>query len=66
MLAHVLHELSHAGINVEEMDNVIVSGQQGACAHIHLDAEPTPAVLDRVVAGSQSVLGVSLIPGKTA
>ena len=45
VLAHVLGELSHAGINVREMENVICKGEEGACAQIRLDSEPSSEVL---------------------
>ncbi|RME40837.1 MAG: hydroxyacid dehydrogenase [Planctomycetota bacterium] len=37
VLAHTLNAVSHAGINVEEMENVICAGAESACAQIKLD-----------------------------
>lgn len=61
VLAHVLGEISHAGINVEEMENVIFSEAQAACARIRLDEAPPPPVLDRIRGGNPHVLAVSLL-----
>ena len=60
VLAHVLNEISHAGINVEEMANVICSGATAACAQIRLDARPPDDALDRIRSGNANVLGVTL------
>ena len=54
-------EISHAGINVEEMENVIFSDALAACAKIRLDEPPEQKVLDRIQKGSENVLAVSLL-----
>jgi D-3-phosphoglycerate dehydrogenase len=59
VLAHVLHEVSHAGINVEEMQNVICQGDASACAHILLDQVLAPDVLARIERGNPNILGVT-------
>jgi D-3-phosphoglycerate dehydrogenase len=38
VLAHVFYTIGQAGINVEEMENVIYEGAEAACARIQLDA----------------------------
>ena len=63
VLAHVLRELSHAGINVSEMDNIITAGAKAAAAHIRLDAEPSAETINRITEGNESVLAVSLAHG---
>jgi len=62
VLAHVLNLVSHAGVNVEEMDNVICEGGESACAQILLDESVPLDVLDRIQAGNPYVLGVTLSP----
>jgi len=42
VLAHVFEAISHAGVNVEEMENIIYEGAKAACARIQLDDMPTP------------------------
>jgi D-3-phosphoglycerate dehydrogenase len=61
VLAHILGQISHAGINVEEMENVIFSDAKAACAKIRLDDEPAPAVLDAIKSGCADVLALSLL-----
>ncbi|HVZ93775.1 MAG TPA: 3-phosphoglycerate dehydrogenase family protein [Phycisphaerales bacterium] len=60
VLAHVIGEIGKAGINIEEMENVIYSGADAACARIRLDAEPSRNTMDSIAKGSPHVLGVSL------
>lgn len=38
VLAHVFYTIGQAGINVEEMENLIYEGAEAACARIQLDA----------------------------
>ncbi len=59
VLAHTLNEISHAGVNVEEMENVICAGAESACAQIKL-AGPLPQdCLTRIRTGHEHVLAVS-------
>jgi D-3-phosphoglycerate dehydrogenase len=60
VLSHVLGLISHAGINVEEMENVIFSDAKAACARIRLDDAPAADVLGKIESG-QHVLAVSLL-----
>lgn len=60
VLANVLGELSHAGINVREMENVICRGEEGACAQIRLDSQPSAEVLSRIEKSDQNILGITL------
>lgn len=59
-LAHVFHEISHAGINAEEMDHFIYGGGEAACAQIRVNPKPADDVLQRIRAGS-TVLSVELM-----
>jgi D-3-phosphoglycerate dehydrogenase len=59
VLAHVFYTLGQAGINVEEMENVIYDGAKAACARIQLDSPPTAEHL-RSIAGNEHVLSVSM------
>ena len=67
VLAHVFYTLGQAGINVEEMENVIYDGAKAACARIQLDDVPEEAHLNAISA-NESVLNVTLtqIPGDGA
>lgn len=59
VLAHILHEVSHAGINVEEMENVICQGDESACAQILLEQPLDGDVLAQIRTGNANVLGVT-------
>jgi D-3-phosphoglycerate dehydrogenase len=61
VLAHVLAHVSGAGINVEEMENIILADAITACAQIRLDAAPGPDVLDAIRTGCEHILAVSLL-----
>ncbi len=60
VLASVLGELSQAGINVREMENVLCEGETGACAQIRLDQTPTAEILDRIGKCNEHILGAYL------
>lgn len=60
VLAHTLGAIRAAGINVEEMENVICEGAEGACAQIKLSARPTDACIAQIQSGHEHVLGVSV------
>ncbi|MDO8632909.1 MAG: NAD(P)-dependent oxidoreductase [Phycisphaerales bacterium] len=60
VLAHTLNEISQAGVNVEEMDNVICEGGESACARIKLAAPLDDALLRRIHEGNKNVFGVGL------
>ena len=59
VLAYVLHEVSHAGINVEEMENVICQGGKSACARIVLEKRLPVDLLNRLRTGNEHILGVT-------
>jgi D-3-phosphoglycerate dehydrogenase len=60
VLAHVFSKLSHAGINVEEMENQVMEGSEAACAYIHLDVEPDSGVLEAILNENEHIVGVTL------
>jgi D-3-phosphoglycerate dehydrogenase / 2-oxoglutarate reductase len=59
VLAHVFYTLGQAGINVEEMENVIYDGALAACARIQLDDIPTEDHLS-AIGGNENILSVTL------
>ncbi len=59
VLAHVFYTLGQAGINVEEMENVIYDGAGAASARIQLDEPPTAEHLNAIRA-NDDVLSVDL------
>ena len=60
VLAHTLNEISIAGVNVEEMENVICEGGDAACAHIKLTVPLPDDALRRIKSGNENVLGISI------
>lgn len=60
VLAHVFSVLSEAGINVEEVENIIYHGAQATIARIQLGREPDPAALDRIRSGNPHIISVEL------
>ncbi len=61
VLAGVLDSIRLAGINVQEMENIIFEGAEAAVARIHLESAPDADVLARVGASSPHILEVSVI-----
>lgn len=59
VLAHTLNEISHANVNVEEMENVICAGAESACAQIKLASPLSQEAIDRIRKGNEHVLGVT-------
>lgn len=59
VLAHVFYLLGQAGINVEEMENIIYQGAKAACSHIQLDEAPGPDLLTAICA-NPNVLSASV------
>ena len=60
VLARVFGVLSDAGINVEEMENVIYDGAEAASARIQLDTPPSAEHLDRIRSSCEEILSVDL------
>lgn len=60
VLARVFGVLSDAGINVEEMENVIYDGAHAASARIQLDTPPSAEHLDRIRSSCEEILSVDL------
>ena len=48
VLAAVLGAIREAGINVEELENVIFDRAVAACARIRLAAEPSPELVGKI------------------
>jgi D-3-phosphoglycerate dehydrogenase len=61
VLAHVMNGLRGAGINVQEMENVVFQGAEAAMARIHLDRAPENGVLDKLRSSSGDIYELDLI-----
>ena len=61
VLAFVMDQIRRAGINIEEVQNVIFEGAAAASCRIQLDAEPGPELLAALRAGNAEILGLELL-----
>lgn len=61
VLARVLDAIGAAGINVQEMENIVFEGAQAAVARIHLESAPATELLEAIRNASPEVLDLSLL-----
>jgi D-3-phosphoglycerate dehydrogenase len=61
VLAHVMHELKAALINVQEMENRVFSGAEAAIARIQLDSAPAEETLEKIRSGNAEIIEVNLL-----
>ncbi len=66
VLAHTLLAIRQAGVNVEEMDNIICTGAESACAQIQVDAPLDDAVVTNIRSGNEHIFAVTQakLPGE--
>ncbi len=64
VLANVLAELKAAGINAQEMENVIFDGKVTACCTIQLDVRPDDSVIDAINKLHDEVITAVLVATK--
>lgn len=60
VLAHVLSVLKDEGINVQEMENIVLAGSQAAIAQIAMDKELSPSALLRMKM-NQNIFDASVV-----
>jgi D-3-phosphoglycerate dehydrogenase len=61
VLAFVMDQVRRAGINIEEVQNVIFEGAAAASCRIQLDAEPGVELLGSIKAGNPDIMGIELL-----
>lgn len=61
LLAFVMDQIRRAGINIEEVQNVIFEGAAAASCRIQLDAEPGADLLSSIKAGNPDIMGIELL-----
>ena len=61
VLSAVFNQLRHAGINVQETENIVFEGAAAAIARIHLDDAPPQKVLDAMRADSADIIELSVL-----
>jgi len=57
VLAFVMDQTRRAGINIEEVQNVIFEGAAAPVGRIQLALEPSPDLLARLKTGNPDILG---------
>jgi D-3-phosphoglycerate dehydrogenase len=60
VLSAVFSQLKHAGINVQETENIVFEGANAAVARIHLDRAPPQTTLDAMRAESPDIIELSV------
>ena len=61
VLAHVLHHLREANLNVQEMENIVFEGAEAAVARINLDGAPDRTLCDRIKSGNRDILDLQVV-----
>jgi D-3-phosphoglycerate dehydrogenase len=61
VLAFVMDQIRRAGINIEEVQNVIFEGAAAASCRIQLDAAPGADLLSAIQAGNPDIMGIELL-----
>jgi D-3-phosphoglycerate dehydrogenase len=61
VLSAVFNQLKHAGINVQETENIVFDGAAAAVARIHLDHAPSQQILDAMRADSTDIIELSAL-----
>ncbi len=61
VLAHVLTGLRSAGINVQEMENIVFDGAAAAIARIHLDKAPADGTLEKIRGSNPDIFELNLL-----
>jgi D-3-phosphoglycerate dehydrogenase len=61
VLSAVFSQLKHAGINVQETENIVFEGATAAVASIHLDGPPPQRALEAMRAESPDILELSVL-----
>jgi len=61
VLAFVMDQIRRAGINIEEVQNLIFEGAAAASCRVQLDAEPGPDLLAALKSGNPDVIGLELL-----
>ncbi len=61
VLAHVLEAIRTAGINVQEMENIIFEGSEAAVARINLESAPPDETFERLRAENEDIIELNLI-----
>ena len=62
VLAFVMDQIRRAGINIEEVQNVVFEGAAAASCRIQLDGEPGAELLASIRGGNADIIGLEVLP----
>jgi D-3-phosphoglycerate dehydrogenase len=62
VLASVFDGLRDERVNVQETENIVFTGAEAAVARINVDARPSEAALQRVIASNPDILHIQVVP----
>jgi D-3-phosphoglycerate dehydrogenase len=62
VLAGIFDALREENVNVQETENIVFNGAEACVARINLDAEPSEAALQKVLAGNAHIYDIQLVP----
>jgi D-3-phosphoglycerate dehydrogenase / 2-oxoglutarate reductase len=58
VLAYVMDQIRRAGINIEEVQNIIFEGAAAASCRIQLDAQPSDELIRAIQGGNPNIIGL--------
>jgi D-3-phosphoglycerate dehydrogenase / 2-oxoglutarate reductase len=61
VLAFVMDQIRRAGINIEEVQNVVFDGAAAASCRIQLNSEPGAELLSALKAGNDDIIGLEML-----
>jgi D-3-phosphoglycerate dehydrogenase len=61
VLAAVFGKLAGAGINAQEIENIVFENNEAAIARINLDKEPSAPLVDQVKAACPDILDIAIV-----
>ena len=61
VLAFVMDQLRRAGINIQEVQNIVFEGAVAASCRIQLDVETSPQLLASIKDGNHDIIGLELL-----
>ncbi len=61
VLAFVMDHIRRAGLNIEEVENVVFDGAQAASCRIQLGGDPSETLLSTIQEGNPDIIGLDLL-----
>ena len=61
VLAFVMDQIRRAGINIQEVQNIVFEGATAASCRIQLDIEPAADLLATIKSGNENIISIELL-----